>query len=104
MKVTLYQLRENGGKLPEKEWRQQRLGPGLLTTCYMGMEGRPVMKKVMAFVERIPIGGQATDLVNPLYDFELIAVGSDRLRISGVQLTHDKRAVIQEWVCELVRD
>ena len=100
MKATLYQMRADGKRLTDAEWQLAPIGPGVLSLHFMTSE--TACTKALTFSTEPNEGGRTYELVAKLFEPDLMNLGGTRLRIRGFQQTSNGRAVVQEWLCDLI--
>ncbi|KPC53044.1 hypothetical protein [Amantichitinum ursilacus] len=105
MKATIYQMRLDGAKLPDREWQAAPVGPGRITLGYMSGRSELCAVRVLEFRSPQTTGGLSDSLLPPLFEPELLLITNTRLRFRGFQTVEgSRRAVVQEWLCELGED
>ena len=100
MRATIYQLRHDGVRMKEAEWKESPVGPGILLLKVLPSNNSCV--KVMTFSSPPNHAGRTYELVAKLFEPEMMHLENSCLRVRGFQKTHEGRLVVQEWFCDLL--
>jgi len=93
MLVSLYLLRRDGARIPDRDWKNSpRIGSINLSTVATARQ--------LSFQ---PDGTQLSGIGLTLFEPQLTHLGDRRLRFRGFEVIGGEkgRAVVQEWLCEL---
>ncbi len=99
MRVRVRVLRKGGRLLP---WGEVSATPPVeaeLGTHYEHHGERPYHVATL----RLVATSTAEAVLQPLYEPVLVGIAADSLRLRGFERLDDGQAVVQEWLCEVVR-
>jgi hypothetical protein len=99
MRVMVRVLRKRGRLLP---WREVLAAPPVeadLGTHYQQYGERCYHVATLRLVATCT----AEAVLPPLYEPVLVGIAADSLRLRGFERLDDGQAVVQEWLCEVVR-